>query len=227
MPLYCSYANNTTALGGDIMRASKYGYNDTNFMIEDKMTYLGVEFIKQFYPTGKLELIPSYTNTNRETKHLQDKGIDAILHLPNRKVYIDFKCYNREYFTAGLIELQRKQGTNGIPKNGWVYKPMTDIFIHISYNEILIFNKASVHKVIEKYPSEFNPSTLKWNWDSGNKYGTTKKEALYKRNKLLFFDNKEHIRLLQEMKVIKYHLFGSRWVKIPINELCINKGNII
>lgn len=196
-----------------------YGYKDSNFSIEARMIPLGVSFLEQYYPRAELELIESYTNTNRDTKELQDKHVDCILHLPAKDIFIDFKCYNSDCLRSGLIELQRVNSKDKTIREGWIEitdisPPQDQIIMNIASKEILLFDKASAHRVMERYPSDFDTKKLKWVLDSGS----TDDYQVYKRNKCLFFGNDRHVKLLQEMNAKKYHLTGDRWQRVALTD---------
>ena len=93
-----------------IEEMSKYGHRDTNFKVEDKLTPIGIEMLYDVFPGICVHQIPSYKHGEGTQcqRSLQAKGVDVIIYKQNYIVStVDFKCYNRDKFTAIVIELEK------------------------------------------------------------------------------------------------------------------------
>ena len=159
----------------------------------------------------------------------------------------DAKGYRREYFTAVLIEVEAgyifQKGLTKADKGkrvpadkvtdkrpGWYkFKPcdykqasftspyQADI-IQVSEYEGIIINKGDLARTIDKYPWLLSDKGTYWTIDYGNDDDNFKSgNIIVKRNRLLYLNNKYHIRMLLEMNAKKYHLVGNRWRQVGID----------
>ncbi len=93
--------------------------------------------------------------------------------------------------------------------------PYQASIIEMAEHEGITFNKGRLEKAIKKYPWLLSNRGTHWTIDHGNDDDNFNSgNIIVKRNRLLYFNNRDHVSILKEMKAKKYHLFGDKWKQI-------------
>lgn len=240
---------------GDDDKLSKYGHSDPNFEVEAKVMPYGMNMLRDTRPYETFTQIPSYKRgegTKRQ-KSLQGKGVDVIIYLQKYiKSIADFKCYDRDKFTAILIELEKgviyRPGTTEADfgkiinvksdeiydrEPGWyeghiIQRPYDkslitldqQLIIQQGYQESYEFDKATLARLMHKYPTEFynyRNSNGEWTpipWKISK--STTEEElamGLIKisRNRQFYIYNAEDMKIIKQLINRKCQLLGDSW----------------